>query len=66
MGKPTYSPSKRRRTRAFGFRARNKTAAGQDILRRRRAHGRKRLVPAGAEKKYRRHTHSVVHGNRNQ
>ncbi len=43
--KRTYQPSKLRRKRATGFRARMKTAGGQKVLSRRRAKGRKKIVP---------------------
>ena len=43
--KRTYQPSKLRRKRATGFRARMKSAGGQKVLARRRAKGRKKIVP---------------------
>jgi len=39
----TYKPSKIRRTRRHGFRARMATRSGRTILNRRRAKGRKSL-----------------------
>jgi large subunit ribosomal protein L34 len=51
---PTYRPSKRRRTRQHGFRARSKSKGGKATIKRRRKIGRKRLVAKNI-KKYKRH-----------
>lgn len=42
--KRTYQPSKIRRARTHGFRARMKTASGRKIINRRRTQGRKQLT----------------------
>jgi large subunit ribosomal protein L34 len=48
--KRTYQPKKVKRNRTHGFRKRMKTAAGQNIIKRRRAKGRKKLATKAASK----------------
>ncbi len=43
--KRTYQPSKVKRARTYGFRARNKTQKGRLVLKRRALKGRRKLIP---------------------
>lgn len=54
--KRTYQPSKKRRVRKLGFLSKTRTKNGRATLSRRRAKGRHRLVPKGANVKFARHT----------
>jgi len=45
MVKRTFQPNIRRRKKTIGFRARMRTRAGRNLLKRRRQKGRWKLIP---------------------
>lgn len=48
--KRTYQPSRIKRARTHGFRARMASPGGRSTIKRRRKHGRKQLAPSNYKK----------------
>ncbi len=48
--KRTYQPKKQRKNRTHGFRKRMRSPGGREVIKRRRAKGRKRLTPRAPRK----------------
>ncbi len=48
--KRTYQPKKVKRNRTHGFRKRMKSPGGQNVIKRRRAKGRRKLAPKAPSK----------------
>ena len=53
MPKRTYQPSKKKRAKKHGFRARSKSKGGKKVLKNRRKKGRKNLSSSAKDGKHR-------------